>query len=354
MKKHYRHENDCLNCGTVLDGKFCHNCGQENLQIKENFGHLMNHAVSDYFHFDHQFFHTLKPLLFKPGKLTNEYMAGRRVQYLHPIKMYIFISLIFFLLYFKHSNVTEEPVRNVKKPVNKEAVDSARRVIAANPMLSKETKNTLNKMVSKGMAVNIDTDGNIEQENTESYSMDQTITDTKDSTYAQYLARQDKLPSEQKDGYFKRVLEKKKFDYKKHGGSAKELMMEEFKHNVPKMMFILLPLFALILRFTFWQNKKFYVEHLIFSFHLHCFLFLFLTVAMLLKIFIPEAWELNGCIDTVVTIGSIVYIFQALRAVYHRSKTRTALKMIGMSFSYSIAVTVCLLLVFVITAMTAA
>src|ERR1700744_2185987 len=107
MKKHYRHENDCLNCGTILEGHYCHNCGQENLQIKEGFGHMMNHAISDYFHFDHQFFHTLKPLLFKPGFLTNEYMAGRRAQYLHPVKMYIFISLVYFLLLFKSGH---EPV----------------------------------------------------------------------------------------------------------------------------------------------------------------------------------------------------------------------------------------------------
>src|ERR1700748_1877375 len=101
MKKHYRKENDCLNCGTILEGHYCHNCGQENLQIKESFGHMMNHAISDYFHFDHQFFHMLKPLLFKPGFLTNEYMAGKRVQFLHPVKMYIFISVVYFILLFK-------------------------------------------------------------------------------------------------------------------------------------------------------------------------------------------------------------------------------------------------------------
>lgn len=62
MEKHYRAEKDCLNCGTLLTGKFCGNCGQENLQINESFGHMVNHAISEYFHFDHQIFHTLLPL----------------------------------------------------------------------------------------------------------------------------------------------------------------------------------------------------------------------------------------------------------------------------------------------------
>ncbi|NNU33074.1 DUF3667 domain-containing protein [Mucilaginibacter sp. S1162] len=88
---------------------------------------MMNHAISDYFHFDHQFFHTLKPLLFKPGKLTNEYMAGKRVQYLHPVKMYIFISLVYFLLLFQSGF---EPVKvnqtHNGKPTKKEIAANAK------------------------------------------------------------------------------------------------------------------------------------------------------------------------------------------------------------------------------------
>src|ERR1700743_2797230 len=141
MKKHYRQENDCLNCGTTLQGHYCHVCGQENLQIKESFGHMMNHAISDYFHFDHQFFHTLKPLLFKPGFLTNEYMSGRRAQYLHPVKMYIFISLVYFLLLFQssHKKVVSTTVNG--KPVTIEnSIDSAKKAIEHNHNLSAAQK----------------------------------------------------------------------------------------------------------------------------------------------------------------------------------------------------------------------
>src|ERR1700742_2970029 len=130
MKKHYRQENDCLNCGTTLQGHYCHVCGQENLQIKESFGHMMNHAISDYFHFDHQFFHTIKPLLFKPGYLTNEYMAGRGARNLHPVKMYIFISIVYFLLVFQSGarvvNVNNTPA---KVTTAKAALDSAKKKI---------------------------------------------------------------------------------------------------------------------------------------------------------------------------------------------------------------------------------
>jgi hypothetical protein len=139
MKKHYRHENNCLNCGTTLEGKYCHNCGQENLEIKETFGHMMNHAISDYFHFDHQFFHTLKPLFFKPGYLTNEYMAGRRAQYLHPVKMYIFISLVYFLLFFQQKGGSS-PVIFTDKEMTPTELNAAIKAVNENKYIPQQAK----------------------------------------------------------------------------------------------------------------------------------------------------------------------------------------------------------------------
>src|ERR1700740_370852 len=132
MKKHYRKENDCLNCGAILEGRFCHNCGQENLEMKESFRPMMRHAISDYFHFDDQCFSTLKPLLFKPGKLTVEYNSGHRASYLHPVKMYIFISVIYFLLLFQSNG---EPVKvqdtSDKAAVKKELTETNKGIDSA-------------------------------------------------------------------------------------------------------------------------------------------------------------------------------------------------------------------------------
>lgn len=83
----------------MVAGRFCQVCGQENIETHETFGHLAGHFISDIFHFDGMFFSTLKHLLFKPGFLTYEYVRGRRASYLNPIKMYIFISAAFFLIF---------------------------------------------------------------------------------------------------------------------------------------------------------------------------------------------------------------------------------------------------------------
>ena len=357
MKKHYRDENDCLNCGTVLEGKFCHNCGQENLQIRENFGHMMNHAVSDYFHFDHQFFHTLKPLLLQPGKLTNEYMAGRRVQYLHPIKMYIFISIVYFLLLFQSAaEKTKTETVSGKAVTTQQALDSAKKAIEKNRALSAAQKKSLeNKLKEKktityygfGKITDTDTADNYKQSK---YGWFRPSTD--DTTYQQYITNQQKLPKDERDNFFQRQWNKKTLSYhEKYGKMAGDIFLDELKHNIPKMMFLLLPLFALILKLAFWKNKKYYVEHLIYSFHFHCFLFLFLTFMMVLQPIIPHGWGISGWLTFLATAYIGWYIYRSLRTVYHRSRFRTISKMIGMSFMYFFAFTFCISLIFFVTAL---
>lgn len=319
MEKHYRKENNCLNCGATLQGKFCHICGQENLQIKESFGHMMNHAISDYFHFDHKFFHTLKPLFFKPGFLTNEYMAGRRVQYLHPIKMYIFISLVYFVIFFQSGhrlvNVNTSPANTGKNG-------------HVNFNLGTEAKDTAN--------------GNFFSPS------------SRDTTYASYLVSQQKLPAGQRDGSVTRFYNEKAYAYKaKYGNRTKDVIIEDFQHNIPKMMFLLLPFFALVLMVNFRNNKKYYVEHLIYSFHLHCFIFLFLAIVMLLQMVMPGQ-IISAWLGFLAFIAIIWYIYRSLREVYGRSTWRTVTKMIGSSLMYLLGFTVCITLAFIITALIAA
>jgi hypothetical protein len=367
MKKHYRKETDCANCGTPLQGKFCHVCGQENLELKESFGHMMNHAISDYFHFDHQFFHTLKPLLFKPGKLTTEYMAGKRVQYLHPVKMYIFISLVFFVLLFKSGF---EPA---KINTHTESVKSKKSLITANKKLDSINKDPnmpifAKKMMAKAKEENEKAIKKVDKEEEEIKTNlsekhkkrthinlwgddnDDPNRD-KDTTYEQYLNAQGKLSANARDNFFRRYVKKREYELNASEKDVKEVIMEGIKHNTPKMMFLLLPLFALLLKIAFWKNKKFYVEHLIYSFHFHCFLFLFWTMVILLKMVIPDAWGIIDYLNTLAILIVIWYIYKSLRVVYHRSAGRTISKMIGLFFSYTFVFSACMVFLVVFVAL---
>lgn len=352
MKKHYRHEHDCLNCGTDLQGKFCHNCGQENLQMKESFGHMLNHAVSDYFHFDHQFFHTLKPLLLKPGQLTIEYMAGRRAQYLHPVKMYIFISLVYFILLFKgdHNIIKTDDQSKTSKS---EIVDAVKKDIAKDSSLSAGQKDKLSQTVNH---VASDPDGIKVDRRHAPVTITKTGGEDTDSTAAQYNLSQSKLPAAKRDGFFDHFFKERTLLYQQKYGKeqAMEHFKEDVKHNAPKVMFILLPLFALVLKIAFWKNRKYYVEHLIYSIHFHCFFFLFSGVVLIIQRILPESWHsVNDWLSLLLMIYTIYYIYRSLRVVYQRSRWRTISKMVGIGIMYWAMAIVSIMGLLMVTAVTA-
>lgn len=322
MKKHYRKENDCLNCGTILHGHFCHNCGQENLELKENFVHMMEHTVSDYFHFDHLFFHTLKPLLFKPGYLTVEYIAGRRAQYLHPVKMYIFISIVYFLIAFNLVPSGNGIVRFKEGAPDKTVIIKEEKRISADTTINPHTKQVLIDHLRE-----------------------------KDTSYTQYLEGQRKLPEKMRDGFWANLLNKRVYAYKeKYGKRALEQFAEDVQHNIPKMMFVLLPLFALQLKLAFRKNKKFYVEHLIFTFHYFCFSFLLLSFVNIIEWFMPVSWaSVILWLNLVEMLIILLYLYKALKSVYHRGRLSTITKTVGISVVNFVISIICLAAVIGIT-----
>ena len=99
-----------MNCGADLSGRFCANCGQAADVHVPSSSELMHEALEGITHSDSRLWRTLKLLWFKPGKLTQEFVAGRRAAYLPPIRLYLVLSVIFFLvasLSHSHGNVAE-------------------------------------------------------------------------------------------------------------------------------------------------------------------------------------------------------------------------------------------------------
>ncbi len=111
-----RKQKNCLNCNAQVHGKYCHICGQENLEPVETAWYLITHFFNDITHFDGKFFSTLYLLLTKPGFLSSEYKTGRRVAYLNPVRMYIFTSFIFFFIFFSAFHLDEDLFKSTSKP----------------------------------------------------------------------------------------------------------------------------------------------------------------------------------------------------------------------------------------------
>lgn len=108
-KSPLREDKTCLNCNHVVAGRFCPNCGQENTESRKTFHHLFIHFFEDLTHYENAFWKTIKNLLLRPASLTKEYLSGKRLSYLAPVRLYIFISFVtFFLISLLPSDIEED------------------------------------------------------------------------------------------------------------------------------------------------------------------------------------------------------------------------------------------------------
>lgn len=93
----------CLNCNYEVktENKYCPSCGQENADKRISLLLLLQDTIATAFNFESRVFKTIPLFLFYPGKLTNEFLEGKRVRYMHPFKIYLLSSLLFFFVFIK-------------------------------------------------------------------------------------------------------------------------------------------------------------------------------------------------------------------------------------------------------------
>ena len=226
-------ERICKNCKNKLeiDFHFCPKCGQEHKEKVVTFKQFVLDFLGDYFTFDSLIIRSVRPLLFKPGFLTEEFLAGRRVRYIPPIRMFIFISIVFFLIL-----------------------------------------------------------GPVEQ-----------TVELERSEEAEFL-----------DSFFSIWF--------------------------PRLFFLLLPLFALFLYILFRKPGRFYLMHFIFSVHFHAFVFVLLTIMVILIDYIfPSSVFLSQWSLLITILILLVYLFIALRKVYNQRWYTTLFKLIFLSVMYIIS-----------------
>jgi hypothetical protein len=273
----------CSNCATPLppDARFCPQCGQKNHGLNIPIGRLIEEMAEGVLHLDNKSLHTIKALVFKPGFLTTEYITGKRVRYVPPVRLYIFISFIFFfLLAFPAGG--HSPADGSKKETTDVAITfyeiSSAEVAGMN---SAQLDSVLQK-----------------------HSIDTTIVN-------RYVVHQLARIGCAGRGEFTHLLVK----------------------GISYMMFALMPVFAMV---VYWLNRKkarYYIGTLVFSIHYHSMVFLLL--------FILAGITMIG-VDTIVWLVPFIffpiYLFLALRRVYNDTVIIAALKTVVVSVVHVLSV----------------
>jgi hypothetical protein len=325
-----RKEKDCLNCGTIIHGRYCHICGQENRVPRERFWSMVVHFFNDITHFDGKFFTSMKWLLRRPGFLSTEYVSGRRARYLHPIRMYVFTSAVFFLIFFSLFNIekisiglsgNENKLSKTIDDLSNEAYKNAKtredsltvaRAISLIRVPAEEAQDSTGRRPRIGISF-----GNAAR---------------KYNTIAAYDSAQKAGSPSDRDGWLLTRLNHRAISLQQKYGEDRrkflEDLLERFIHSFPYMLFVSLPLYALLLKLLYARRKKFYyADHIIFLVHLYIFTFLLL----LLYFGFDRLQTLTGLglwnyLKLALAAAGIYYAFSAMKNFYGQETGKTLLK----------------------------
>lgn len=351
-----RKEKNCLNCNAQLYGRYCHICGQENIEPKETFWDLLTHFVYDITHFDGKFFNSVKYLLFYPGFLSKQYLVGRRAAYLNPIRMYVFTSALFFILFFSfiHNN---GPI-NFQGPKGEKSsqTDSLHRlgtqlVDSINQGIKKELENknagpqaATKTVKAPQIPVDNNNDFNISFGNSA-------------RTLKEYDSIQNSLPKNKRDDWLMRQMNRRAIMTNTKFHENKELFQEKVKekflHSFPQMMFISLPIVALILNLLYIRHRKtfFYVNHAIFTIHVYIAVYILILVMYGLGYLNDLThFSIFRILENITVFAIFYYIYKSMRNFYGQKRAKTLLKYFLFFISYSI-ILVLLVIVFFITSL---
>jgi len=331
-----RKEKDCLNCGAIVQGRFCHICGQENVVPKETFWHMFTHFFYDITHFDSKFFETTKDLLFRPGFLSKQYMLGKRTRYLHPIRMYVFTSAIFFLFFFSWF----KPGEAVSTPVDKPLTAQQRADYIEG--LKERIKNDSNNVkLKENLALFEDTTKIVTGANilkSEAGGLKFSFGESDYKNMEEYDSIQKKLPANKRDGWLKKRFIKREIQisekFKENPNEVVREFAESVLHRLPYMLFISLPLFALILKLVYIRRKQFYyADHGVFTIHLYIFTFIQLLVVFGLSALRDKmGWDFINFIIFLLFVVLLFYLYKAMRNFYGQRRAKTFFKFLFVAF----------------------
>ena len=300
-----RSEKTCLNCNAQLYGKFCHVCGQENTDPHESVWSILSHFFNDITHFDGKFFSTAGKLLAKPGFLPAEFIKGRRASYLHPIRLYVFTSAIFFLIFyasFTGVNSDGEISMSLGSPRYVNPVDT---IIVASAAYK---------------------------------------------TVAEYDSAQQKLPESERDGWITRKLKQRNIERVIKSSGRTDMwvsgVINNFIHTFPYLLFVSLPICALFLQLLFITNRNnVYAGHVIFLVYLYVFTFIILLLFFGLER-LQSVYHIRGIgfLEFLLFTYLGIYSLIAMKRYYAEKWGSTILKYIA----YNILAFVCIIALFVV------
>lgn len=327
--------NHCLNCNTPLiveSDNFCPTCGQLNNTRKETAVGLVKELVEEFLHLDSKVIKSLVPLLFKPGFLTVDYINGKRASYFHPVRMFLIVTVIMFIVAgFSNHNGNEiskskkQSIPTDSSHVKGDVVDLEKDTVYVFNTETLEFQREERKLGVNNANFYWSFDAVKIQRDTLQRYLDKGVTDP--------AALMDTFKIDKT--FFNTIFFSQAI---KSQLAGKDKIIDYYKQKLPWLLFSLMPVFAFVLYLFYIRRKIFFVDHLIYAFHLHAATFVIIIIQDLITWLTP----LNS---DFLSYYIPIYYFISLKKVYGQSIPKTILKGIGIGFFYLIVGFLVLLLV---------
>jgi hypothetical protein len=334
-------ESACLNCGDGTYGEYCPACGQRKTEILVSVRTMVAEVLEDEFILNRRLPRTLFNLFFRPGFLTLEHVNGRVVRYIPPFKLYLVSSVVFFLLlsFFSLRMLTRAEF-GVPGTVSETAAGDTLNLAEIDSALARlqriERDPATHPAARLGIAQTRDA---VERERTRALAREGVVVVVDTAAPSALQGRQTsrtlgemlELDGEQGSvfsgttGYEtldSALVRRSRALADMTPREALERLVGDFVNYVPTLMFVLLPIFALVLKLLYLRRRRYYAEHFVFLLHTHAFAFLLFTAMILAR----AVYTLPGWLFMTLMGWASVYIFLALKRVYGQGWGKTLVK----------------------------
>lgn len=347
----------CPNCYYPLPdfGEVCSHCGQKYTTGKISFWSLVRELLESVFNVDSKIFRTLGAL-FVPGRLTQAYFQGQQKRYVSPLRLFLVLAVAHIAtLGFLFFNKLEE---EVDKTVN-----STRQAAYRAAFMEEfgEAKGEVLELFPETPALPSALD---------SLSL-RLKAQSRDSSRVTYFVREgyskftnkniqmatkdliemplDSLPLKYGITDFWQGLQVRQWaKLNRQGASFARFALGKLIWMIALMM----PILALLLKLLYIRRRRYYVEHLVFSFHLHAFFFLLLSLLLLALAYTPDHWDWEAQGLGITALWIVLYIYWAMRRFYRQGRFKTFIKLCAIGYCYVLIFVVSFLLMAVVTTLT--
>jgi hypothetical protein len=319
----------CENCGAELQGHWCAHCGQPAIDYRRSFRHVIADLLDEFLNWDSKFFATIALLIFKPWRLTNEFLAGKRVRYANPLRLYLLASILFFFaVNYGAKGIHFDPSKLDSKDRAELAADLKDTDL---PPEAREKLQALLQESSPSAAPSPVPSASSPPSSSQ--------TDQQKKEYGKIGERPFVVFDEAKSTTpFERWIEGRAKEKMGEHGTKMGLFISTLLSNLPYMMLCCIPLFALVLKVLYIRRRLFYIDHLIYALHIHTFFYagimLIVLVTMGLNRVAPG--PISGWLIVLLWIAFVTQIFLSIRYVYRQGWFFSIFKFLFGGFAYLI------------------